>query len=1080
MADLDPRLYTVAWIAPLEIEARAALHMLDNRHPGRFPSERGNDYIFHAGDVGGHNIIIATLPAGELYGTGSAAALANQVKNFFPNLWFGLLVGVAAGLPNFSRCPPLDIRLGDVLVGLPIGDNAGLIPYDLGKETGSHGFQPLRAGHGLARTGTIVRSAIGSIKLMAPNDADEILQYYTRIEHEEHALGTFADPGQEQDVLYQVDEHGIPSLVQREPRPASKRTRIWYGSIGSGEKLMKNAQKRNYLRDKYDLIGLEMEAAGTMDRIPVGVIRGVCDYGDEHKNKEWQPYAAAMAAAYARAILAKIGPIAVSQGVEMSLSRKRNIDADESVSTMGHERNKRLYRETRDGPASGDSRIESDKEQPVPGAIDTMDATTKASLLKQLYFDKIDDRLMNLTAAQGKTCYWFLDKPEYKSWNDPSRQPEHGGFLWISGNPGTGKSTLMKFLFEKEKGHAKAKPSQVILSFFFLARGAIEEKSTTGLYRSLLHQLFQKAPETQNGLDWMTTDGAKILQRNGWNEQALKQTLKEAVQQLGHRSLMIFVDALDECNRAQVADMVCFFEELCGRAQDSKVWLQVCFSSRYYPIVVIRRGLEVRLDEEIGHTEDIEHYIRSASMLGKSRQADLLRSEILNKSSGIFLWVVLVLRLLNWEYSNCSVPIKRLSDRLKEIPPELDNLFELILTRENDNLEQLHICLRWILFAAHPLKPEVLYFAVQIGSETGCTGYWDREEIELDEMKSFVTSSSRGLAEITRNKASEVQFIHESVRDFLQNKYETEWSEANFAGNGHTLLRDCCWAQLKRLVPETIGIEDPLPWPAALTEARGKVNSEYPFLEYATLNLLHHADCAQHNGMDQTDFLDTFSLAKWILFTNFLEKHQIRRYKKSVSLLYILAERNLAHLIRIHRRAASCFDVESGDERYGTPIFAALATRSREAVWALLRKQTEMMDSDSPLHNLCKSYWHRKRRIKLERGFVFSRRKGMLSYLAEEDEALLASFLLTNGVDPNRCAINGDSILSLASLHGHAVIAKYLLEDKAIDPNLKDSWGSPLLCLPPATAMKPSLRCCLNKTPSTRIQETDPARRRYS
>jgi len=41
-----------------------------------------------------------------------------------------------------------------------------------------------------------------------------------------------------------------------------------------------------------------MEAAGTMNRIPVGVIRGVCDYGDEHKNKEWQPYAAAMAGAY--------------------------------------------------------------------------------------------------------------------------------------------------------------------------------------------------------------------------------------------------------------------------------------------------------------------------------------------------------------------------------------------------------------------------------------------------------------------------------------------------------------------------------------------------------------------------------------------------------------------------------------------------------------------------------------------------------------------------------------------------------------------------------------------------------------
>jgi hypothetical protein len=62
------------------------------------------------------------------------------------------------------------------------------------------------------------------------------------------------------------------------------------------------------LRDQYNLIGIEMEAAGTMNRIPVGVIRGVCDYADERKNKDWEPYAAAMAAAYAKAVLEQIKP----------------------------------------------------------------------------------------------------------------------------------------------------------------------------------------------------------------------------------------------------------------------------------------------------------------------------------------------------------------------------------------------------------------------------------------------------------------------------------------------------------------------------------------------------------------------------------------------------------------------------------------------------------------------------------------------------------------------------------------------------------------------------------------------------
>jgi hypothetical protein len=72
--------------------------------------------------------------------------------------------------------------------------------------------------------------------------------------------------------------------------------------------LVKSAKKRDELRDKFDLIGLEMEAAGIMNKIPVGVIRGVCDYGDAQKNKAWQPYAAAMAAAYAKYLLNTITP----------------------------------------------------------------------------------------------------------------------------------------------------------------------------------------------------------------------------------------------------------------------------------------------------------------------------------------------------------------------------------------------------------------------------------------------------------------------------------------------------------------------------------------------------------------------------------------------------------------------------------------------------------------------------------------------------------------------------------------------------------------------------------------------------
>jgi hypothetical protein len=63
MADLGPELYDVAWLALLEIEAQATLCMLENRHRGKFPMGRGDDYVSQAGDVCRHSsVIIATIP----------------------------------------------------------------------------------------------------------------------------------------------------------------------------------------------------------------------------------------------------------------------------------------------------------------------------------------------------------------------------------------------------------------------------------------------------------------------------------------------------------------------------------------------------------------------------------------------------------------------------------------------------------------------------------------------------------------------------------------------------------------------------------------------------------------------------------------------------------------------------------------------------------------------------------------------------------------------------------------------------------------------------------------------------------
>jgi len=78
---------------------------------------------------------------------------------------------------------------------------------------------------------------------------------------------------------------------------------IHFGRIASGNQVMKGGQHRDRIIPERGVIGFEMESAGIWDSIPTIVIKSVCDYADSHKNKRWQGYAAATAAACTKAIL---------------------------------------------------------------------------------------------------------------------------------------------------------------------------------------------------------------------------------------------------------------------------------------------------------------------------------------------------------------------------------------------------------------------------------------------------------------------------------------------------------------------------------------------------------------------------------------------------------------------------------------------------------------------------------------------------------------------------------------------------------------------------------------------------------
>jgi nucleoside phosphorylase len=74
-----------------------------------------------------------------------------------------------------------------------------------------------------------------------------------------------------------------------------------------------------------------MEAAGLMNDFPCLVIRGICDYADSHKNKDWQGYAAAVAAAYAKELLSVV---AIDQINSTPTARDTLADSGERISTV--------------------------------------------------------------------------------------------------------------------------------------------------------------------------------------------------------------------------------------------------------------------------------------------------------------------------------------------------------------------------------------------------------------------------------------------------------------------------------------------------------------------------------------------------------------------------------------------------------------------------------------------------------------------------------------------------------------------------------------------------------------------------
>jgi len=156
----------------------------------------------------------------------------------------------------------------------------------------------------------LLLSAVSTLQANHYRDRSSLLPHIATIGRRPRFTRTSAGP----DILFEAtynhvggatcDQCDKKQTIQREERGSSK---VHYGTIASGNQVMKDGNTRDRLSSGLGgVLCFEMEAAGLMNSFPCLVIRGICDYADSHKNKRWQPHAAAAAAAYGKALLSII------------------------------------------------------------------------------------------------------------------------------------------------------------------------------------------------------------------------------------------------------------------------------------------------------------------------------------------------------------------------------------------------------------------------------------------------------------------------------------------------------------------------------------------------------------------------------------------------------------------------------------------------------------------------------------------------------------------------------------------------------------------------------------------------------
>lgn len=495
-------------------------------------------------------------------------------------------------------------------------------------------------------------------------------------------------------------------------------------------------------------------------------------------------------------------------------------------------------------------------------------ATTEhVDFIKALEFDHMDSRYESIDPAHSDTCRWLFRKLEYIQWRDNRCLDSHKGFLWIKGKAGSGKSTLMKCALE----HAQSTlADDKVIFFFFNARGRNLEKSIEGMYRSLLSQMIRQFPGLRENYPMYSPE---TVQQHGWPIAVLRNHFAKAILSLDQgQTVTIYVDALDECDEDEIRAAIDNFEELSSLSMSRHVPIHICFASRHYPRITVNWCVELILEDQDEHRQDIRTYIDRKLPIRDFYLKSSLATQIRIRSSGVFFWVVLVVRIIRKQFDG-GASYDKLLRTLREVPDELQALIGAIVQTPDDVFLW---AMRWILFARQSLTVSTLYFAIQTSTDQSSSGRYEPSELSHEAMEAFILASSRGLIEKTSDDS--VQLVHESVREYLLAgglPVIGPCSEATVEADIHAKLYTCCHSYLRKARKDIITFMEP--------EGPGihNVLDNYPLFGYAASRILQHFRIALSAGMICLCTLHNLPLEPLLYWVQSFDRRCEDKYQRS-------------------------------------------------------------------------------------------------------------------------------------------------------------------------------------------------------